>query len=211
MGRPRKKYKTFHISVAEIDTDIMEWLSVQFNQSASVRQLIRMQIDTYGIDDLFSGGAYRRQNGQSGRATGSTMEAENALKAMRAAATARKKVDEAIRKNTKNIDDTSIITNIIDDKFISSGINNNIEAINIDEDDILNTPDNSKNINSNNKTTNKKDNNTNNGIVIDKNILSDVIGLKSKIKPTENKKQSSDTNKQEIVNKRDKMRAMMDI
>lgn len=71
MGRPRKKYKTFHLSVPEEDTEIAEWMSVQFSQSASVRELIRDAICNIGMCDLFTGRSFDRKPGQSGRASGS--------------------------------------------------------------------------------------------------------------------------------------------
>ena len=83
MGRPRKKYKTYHISEPDEDKEIMEWFASQFNQSASVRQLIRMQIDDYGMTDLFSGGTFKRAEGQSGRATGSSTRIEDEIRKAR--------------------------------------------------------------------------------------------------------------------------------
>lgn len=81
MPRPKKKYKTFHISVPEEDTEIMEWLSKQYNQSASVRQLIREAVDITGMNDYFTGKAYNRKAGQSGRAAGTHSEYEQIAKA----------------------------------------------------------------------------------------------------------------------------------
>lgn len=78
MGRPRKKYKTFHLSVPEEDTEIAEWMSVQFSQSASVRELIRDAICDIGMCDLFTGRSFDRKPGQSGRASGSLAAYEKA-------------------------------------------------------------------------------------------------------------------------------------
>ena len=83
MARPKKKYKTFHISVPDDDAEILEWLSQQFNQSASVRQLIRVAIDEGGMVDYFSGRMYNRQPGQSGRALGASSVPEKLAKESR--------------------------------------------------------------------------------------------------------------------------------
>lgn len=68
MARGRREHKTFHISVPLEDERVLEWLSKQYNQSASMRELIRGAIEEVGMVDLFTGRPYNRKPGQSGRA-----------------------------------------------------------------------------------------------------------------------------------------------
>lgn len=68
MPRKAKPHKTFHISVPEEDTEIMEWLSKQYNQSSSVRQLIREAARDVGMVDLFIGTPAAREPGVRGLA-----------------------------------------------------------------------------------------------------------------------------------------------
>lgn len=68
MGRPSRPYKTFHISVPVGDEEIMEWLSKQYNQSSSVRELIRLASREIGMVDLFIGSPAQRTPGVRGRA-----------------------------------------------------------------------------------------------------------------------------------------------
>lgn len=63
-----KAHKTFHINVPEEDLELMEWLSVQYNQSSSVRELIRAAYREYGPVDLFTGKCAERTPGVRGRA-----------------------------------------------------------------------------------------------------------------------------------------------
>lgn len=68
MARGRREHKTFHISVPLEDDQVLEWLSKQYNQSASMRELIRAAIGEIGMVDLFTGRPYNRKPGQAGRA-----------------------------------------------------------------------------------------------------------------------------------------------
>lgn len=68
MAKTAKPHKTFHISVPESDHEIMEWLSKQYNQSSSVRELIRSACREYGMVDLFVGSPAQRTPGVRGRA-----------------------------------------------------------------------------------------------------------------------------------------------
>lgn len=68
MPRAKRAHKTFHINVPEEDWEIMEWLSKQYNQSASVRELIRAAARQGGMVDLFIGQAASRTPGVRGRA-----------------------------------------------------------------------------------------------------------------------------------------------
>lgn len=63
-----RAHKTFHINVPEEDLELMEWLSVQYNQSSSVRELIRAAYREYGPVDLFTGETAERTPGVRGRA-----------------------------------------------------------------------------------------------------------------------------------------------
>lgn len=68
MAKKARPHKTFHISVPESDWEIMEWLSKQYNQSSSVRELIRSACREYGMVDLFVGSPAQRTLGVRGRA-----------------------------------------------------------------------------------------------------------------------------------------------
>lgn len=68
MPRQKKSYKTFHVSVPEEDDVVMQWLSAQYNQSASVRELIRAVARQVGMVDIFVGQAAERTPGVRGRA-----------------------------------------------------------------------------------------------------------------------------------------------
>lgn len=68
MAKKARPHKTFHISVPESDWEIMEWLSKQYNQSSSVRELIRSACREYGMVDLFVGSPAQRTPGVRGRA-----------------------------------------------------------------------------------------------------------------------------------------------
>lgn len=68
MPRKAKPHKTFHISVPDEDTEILEWLSKQYNQSSSVRQLIREAARDVGMVDLFIGTPAARTPGVRGAA-----------------------------------------------------------------------------------------------------------------------------------------------
>lgn len=68
MAKRARPHKTFHISVPESDWEIMEWLSKQYNQSSSVRELIRSACREYGMVDLFVGSPAQRTPGVRGRA-----------------------------------------------------------------------------------------------------------------------------------------------
>lgn len=67
MAKKARPHKTFHISVPESDWEIMEWLSKQYNQSSSVRELIRSACREYGMVDLFVGSPAQRTPGVRGR------------------------------------------------------------------------------------------------------------------------------------------------
>lgn len=67
MPKPKRPHKTFHISVPENDLETVEWLAAQYNQSSSVRELIRYAARQFGMVDLFIGAPAQRDTKKRGR------------------------------------------------------------------------------------------------------------------------------------------------